>query len=204
MKAWNYICAAHLIRCLGDRSFSFFLPLYLSKQCQTSSLRPTAALTIVQNLSVALFSTSVANLYKKKLRGRGNGENKSKKKIRDVGISFASDPFSTATILENGAVALTAVFLYMFLQQNSGMRTYDERGESSTQNYCDNPLSSSYFCIALVCGCIDVVSERENGPKVFRLCVSILPGISLQNSSFCLTNEASLFRFRIYALYFHE
>lgn len=71
------------------------MPLYLSKQCSQSTLRPTAALSFVQNLSVVLLSTSVAKVYKK-----------------------VSSGFLFATIFENVAVVLIGVFLHVFLSES--------------------------------------------------------------------------------------
>ena len=93
--AWNSICIAHLARCVCDRSYSFFLPLYISKFC-SGSFRPTAALSIVQNITVALLSTSVANVYK----------------------SSGPNAFLIATAIENAAVATGGMFIAMYVQQS--------------------------------------------------------------------------------------
>ena len=95
--AWKSICIAHLTRCVCDRSYSFFLPLYISKFCH-GSFRPTAALSIVQNITVALLSTSVANVYKS-----SSGSSKS--------------AFVISTAIENVAVALGGIFISLFVGQ---------------------------------------------------------------------------------------
>lgn len=145
-KAWQYICIAHLTRCLADRSFSFFLPLYLSKQCSNSTLRPTAAFALVQNLAVTLLSTTVAKRYKDVVK---------KKK--------GSSAFIIATILENVAVALVGIFIYVYLNNNDNNNDGKSEYMSSLlqrnrEDHCDNPLSSNYFRLALLCGSIDAVS----------------------------------------------
>ena len=91
--------------------------------------------------------------------------------------SGGSSSFLCATVLENMAVALIGVFLYSFLQSSDefsimpsssgGDYDYDDAdGESSflakstsSSSSCDDPLSSTYFRLALVCGAIDAVSS---------------------------------------------
>ncbi len=141
-EAWTYICIAHLMRCLGDRSFSFFVPLYLSRQCTSSALRPTAALSFVQNLAVVLLSTSAAKIYKRV----------------SVSSSSSSSSFLYATILENTAVVFMGAFLHSFLQQSE---TSSSTAVDSSFSSCDDPLSSPSFRLALACGAVDAVSFKQ-------------------------------------------
>ena len=166
-KAWQYICIAHCTRCICDRSFSFFLPLYLSKQCShKSTLRPTAALTFVQNLSVVLLSTSVAKIYRKKLAaGAWDGRSREKSdgggEISSVrGEEAAAKTFYIAIAMENTAVALLGFFMYAFFNHapHDNGNDYGDGVNLLQHGYCEHPFSSHYFCIAVLCGCIDAVS----------------------------------------------
>lgn len=98
-SAWRYICTAHAVRCLADRSWKFFIPLYLSRMCLSSSLRPTAAISIAQSLAVATLSTTVANRYRRHHN--------------------LTEAFVWATLLENLAVALGGICICYFITDDS-------------------------------------------------------------------------------------
>jgi len=134
--AWMWICLAHTARCLADRSYSFFLPLFFSSQCTSSALRPTATVTIVQNLAVALLSTTVAKLYDKS--GKGGFE-----------------VFTKATLLENLAVAAGGSIIYSTFQGEKS--NLDTNGGMSV---CDSPLSDKAFVFYLCFSAIDAVSNE--------------------------------------------
>jgi len=131
--AWMWICLAHTARCLADRSYSFFLPLFFSSQCTSSALRPTATVTIVQNLAVALLSTTVAKLYDKS--GKGGFE-----------------VFTKATLLENLAVAAGGSIIYSTFQGEKS--NLDTNGGMSV---CDSPLSDKAFVFYLCFSAIDAI-----------------------------------------------
>lgn len=141
-QAWKWICLAHATRCLGDRSYTFFLPLFLSSQCTTSALRPTATMTIIQNLAVALLSTKVAKLYSRQ-RARG----------------ASVDMFVKATLLENLAVALGALMIYLAFLMDASDVDGDGDGADAAFLVCSSPLSSSRFRYALFFAAIDAVSK---------------------------------------------
>lgn len=118
----------------------------------------------MQNLSVVLLSTSVAKLYRKKLavvaRGtEGSGEyGETSGMGRRVAGDMAARVFYIAIALENIAVALLGFFIYSFLNGNSSSDGDGEvEGTLLQIDYCEHPFSSSYFCIAVFCGCIDAI-----------------------------------------------
>mmetsp|Transcript_26579 Transcript_26579/g.40338 ORF Transcript_26579/g.40338 Transcript_26579/m.40338 type:complete len:499 (+) Transcript_26579:4-1500(+) len=138
-QAWKWICIAHATRCLGDRSYTFFLPLFFSSQCKTTSaLRPTATVTIVQNLAVALLSTKIAKIY-----SHNNNNNNNRREAKQG--KSCLDMFVKATVLENFAVALGALIIYVAFSKET------------TLLVCSNPLSSSRFRYALIFAAIDAV-----------------------------------------------
>lgn len=127
-RAWRSVCAAHAVRCVADRSWSFFLPLYLSRGCK-GSLRPTAAFSLTQNLAVAMLSAAAADLYQSIQRSNG-------------GLSA----FVRATILENCAVVLGGLLLVAFATQTN-----------QSADLCSGPLQSGIYVMALLCGATDAV-----------------------------------------------
>ena len=127
-SAWKSICVSYAVRCIADRSWSFFLPLYLSRGCG-SSLRPTAALSLTQNLAVATLSTGAADLYQSMQAERNN-----------------LDAFLRVTIIENVAVVLGGLLLVSFAAE-----------ASTDQDLCGTPLRSHVYLLALVCGSIDAI-----------------------------------------------
>mmetsp|Transcript_12789 Transcript_12789/g.18630 ORF Transcript_12789/g.18630 Transcript_12789/m.18630 type:complete len:166 (-) Transcript_12789:1125-1622(-) len=139
-QAWKWICLAHATRCLGDRSYTFFLPLFFSSRCKTSALRPTATMTIIQNLAVALLSTKIAKMYSSR-QAKGK----------------SLDMFVKATLLENLAVALGALMIYAAFSK----KTSDGDGTDVALLVCSSPLFSSRFRYALVFAAIDAVSNQS-------------------------------------------
>lgn len=93
-KAWVSICVAHAVRCLTDRSWNFFLPLYLSKPCG-NSLRSIAAVELAQGIAITTLSTTAATAYRSSSRP-----------------PIAS--FTRAVTTENVAIVLTCISLSMF------------------------------------------------------------------------------------------
>ena len=178
-SCWTYICIAHSIRCLSDRSFSFFLPLYLSKQqCHArsgsginsrsrASLRPTAALTFAQNLSVVLLSTTVAKLFRKNsiltrcptssrlsssprtfISPANTNVNTNVNSNQGKNANSLLRNFILATILENVAVVLLGLFIHAFLSNNGGLNN-DERGATgaaTANNNNNNNNNNSSAC----------------------------------------------------------
>lgn len=132
-SAWKWICLAHTTRCLADRSYSFFLPLFFSSQCSKSALRPTAIVTIVQNIAVALLSTTIAKIYTRS---------------KNVGL----DIFIKATVLENLAVAVGGAIIYStFTEEISAI------GANAAMTVCDTPLSNNAFILFLFFSGIDAI-----------------------------------------------
>ena len=60
---WRLICFAHGVRCLGDRTWDFFLPMFLAQACP-NSLRASASVCLLQNLGVVFCSTMAARAYR--------------------------------------------------------------------------------------------------------------------------------------------
>eukprot|EP00040_Diaphanoeca_grandis_P018013 m.94749 g.94749 ORF g.94749 m.94749 type:complete len:465 (+) comp26752_c0_seq4:174-1568(+) len=58
----RWLCFIHGLRCFGDRSWSFFLPVFLSLQ-SNSSIETTAILKFCQTVAVILFSASASRTF---------------------------------------------------------------------------------------------------------------------------------------------
>mmetsp|Transcript_23076 Transcript_23076/g.35614 ORF Transcript_23076/g.35614 Transcript_23076/m.35614 type:complete len:568 (-) Transcript_23076:1097-2800(-) len=148
-KSWHCLCVAHFWRCLSDRSWSFFLPLYLSKHC--GSIKPTSVVTFVQNLSIVLGGTQVANLFR-----------------RQKSVSLA---FTVGTIVENSAVALGGALICYVVASSAGQSNNHNFDHG---DFCQQPLHSIPFIIGLVCMAIDAVCSSFLGMLVSKEWVAVL------------------------------
>mmetsp|Transcript_7807 Transcript_7807/g.11215 ORF Transcript_7807/g.11215 Transcript_7807/m.11215 type:complete len:620 (+) Transcript_7807:55-1914(+) len=156
IKSWHCLCIAHFWRCLSDRSWSFFLPLYLSKHCQ--SIKPTSIVTFVQNLSIVLGGTHIASYY-------SNAKQKSSK-------SSYRYFFTIGIIVENVCVALGGALVYYVVSREV------QRGNPQTSlhgdDFCQQPLHSIPFNIGLICMAIDSIFSSFLGMMVSKEWVAIL------------------------------
>lgn len=106
----------------------YFLPLYISSECH--SVRPTAAISMAQDVAVAVLVTTAAQFYQ-----RHNHHH----------------AFVWAAVSENTAVVCGGVFLILFV-----LRQQDESSPSSA-SLCHAPMHSPLFHSALMLGCIDAI-----------------------------------------------
>lgn len=152
--AWRYVCVSYAVRCVADRSWSFFLPLYLSRGGCGSSLRPTAALSLTQNLAVAAVSTAAANAYQRHCQSHKGGQST---------VNRPLQAFVRATLLENAAVVCGGLLLVLFAG-----------AANQSPELCSSPLQSNVYLLALLCGSIDAICSSLLSTVVSKQWVATL------------------------------
>ena len=144
-SAWHRLCAAHAVRCFGDRTWAFFLPLYLSTACP-DSLRPSACVALVQELAVVVGSNAVASWY-----------NRDPDKRR---------AFMRITAYENIAVVLGGILICSFAAET--------HAAGHPADTCSAPYKNSAFLMGALLMGLDSVCSSMLSMVVSKQWVSAL------------------------------